>query len=302
MVKESSKETSVIIVSYNSKKYLEKCLNSVFDYLPQAEIIVVDNASTDDSVIYLKKLQKQSKIKLILLDDNLGFGAANNRGVAVAQGDYLLFLNSDTLLQNDPLSKGINFLKENQETAVYSCQLRNPDGSIQPSGGNFPNFKNILAWQFFVDDLPIISNIFPSFHPKQNQYHKPQYLDWLTGAFMLVPKKYFDLINGFDEKIFMYTEELELCFRLSKKGKKCFFDPENQIIHYGGGSGGSYLAITMEIKNLIYFFQKHKSKQQLFLLKSILICGCLLRWFIFGIIKGNGQSRKAYIDAIKSIA
>jgi GT2 family glycosyltransferase len=302
MAKTREIEISTIIVTYNSKRYLKICLESVFKHLPNSEVIVVDNASSDDSVIYLQSLAKKSKIELIRLKDNLGFGAANNRGATIAKGKYLLFLNSDTLLLEDPITKGIEFLKRNQDIAVYSCQLQNRDRSVQPTGGYFPNLINLFAWQFFIDDLPIISSIFPSLHPKTNIYHHRRYLDWLTGAFMLIPKEFFIKIKGFDEKIFMYTEELELCYRLSKQNKKCFYNPENHLIHYGGGSGSSHLAITLEIKNLIYFFQKHRSPWQLPLIKVILICGCLLRWFIFGIIGHDGQAKKAYIDALKGIA
>lgn len=294
--------TSVIIVTYNSKKFIKPCLKSVFNYLNNAEIIIVDNASADGSVKYFQNLNNKGKIKSIFLDDNIGFGAANNRGVLCAKGKYLLFLNSDTLLYDDPVTNGIGFLEKHKDAAVYSCMLRNRDGTIQPNGGYFPNLINLIAWQFFIDDLPVISTYFPSVHPKAKRYQNPRHFDWLTGAFMLIPKKIFEKIGGFDENIFMYTEEMELCYRFRKIGKYCYYDPTHNLTHFGGGSGGNYLAITLEIKNLIYFFRKHKPYWQLPIVITILFCGCLLRWLIFGIIMGDGQAKKAYLDALKNLA
>jgi GT2 family glycosyltransferase len=301
MIEHDHSNISIIIVTFNSEKFIKSCLDSIFTHLPNVEIIVVDNASADNSVNYLRTQEKKSKIKLLCLNDNIGFGAANNHGANLAKGEYLLFLNADTLLVEDPISKTTEFLDHNPNIAVYSCQLRNRDNSVQPTGGYFPNLINTFAWQFFLDDLPVISSFFKSIHPKSNLYHQCQYLDWLTGAFFLINKHDFIKIKGFDEKIFMYTEELELCFRLNKLGKKCFFNPESHIIHYGGGSGGSYLAITLEIKNLIYFYKKHLPRWQLPILKLILICGCLLRWLFFGIIRPNGPTKKAYLDALRCL-
>lgn len=287
---------SIIIVSFNTKNYLKDCLQSVFHNLKKTkyEVIVVDNASTDSSTTYLKKLQAQKKIKLLCLSENLGYGTANNYGAVQASGKYLLFLNSDTLLKEDPLSPAISYLEKHPSVAAYSCRLTYPNGQIQPTGGYFPTLWRLFAWQFFLDDLPLLNRLISSVHPPASFYHQPRFLDWVTGAFMLVPKETFTQAGGFDERIFLYAEELELCFRLKKLGKLVVYQPKTKIIHFGGASAGSHLAITQEIKNMVYFFKKHYPAWQLPLVKLIFKLGCLLRWFIFGIIGRDEALIKAY--------
>ncbi|HSV95027.1 MAG TPA: hypothetical protein VLH94_03600, partial [Spirochaetia bacterium] len=117
-------------------------------------------------------------------------------------------------------------------------------------------------------------------------------------AFMIIPKKIFDKVGGFDEKIFMYTEEMELCFRLSKLGFKTTYQISPAIIHLGGASGGSVFALTSEVKNMIYFWKKHMPLWQLPLIKLFFLSGSLLRLLIFGIIKGDEKARRAYTQAL----
>ena len=149
-----------------------------------------------------------------------------------------------------------------------------------------------------IDDLPYIGQHIDSFHPKQSQYDKNKKMDWVTGAFMIIKKDLFDQVGGFDKKIFMYTEEMELCYRLAKSGHKTFYTNSPSIIHLGGASGGSYLALTSEIKNMIYFWKKHMPAWQLPFVKLFLWIGSLLRLLIFGIMKGDAKARRAYFHAL----
>lgn len=293
---------SVIIPSYNTKKILLDCLDSIikntkgFTY----EIIVVENGSKDGSLDAIKDYSKKNH-EVILVDakKNLGFGKANNLGAANAKGRYLLFLNSDTLIFDDVLNISIENIQKDRHIGVYSCRLLNADWSIQQSGGHFPNLFNVFAWQFFIDDLPIIGSLIPSFHPQKSQYDKDQNMDWVTGAFMIIPKKIFDEVGGFDENIFMYTEEMELCFRISKLGYTTLLQNIPTIIHLGGASGGSFLALTSEVQNMIYFWKKHMPEWQLPIVKFAFFTGSLLRLLIFGIIKGDETARRAYIRALR---
>ncbi len=282
-------DLSVIIVSFNTQKILVDCLESITKNTKDLayEVIVVDNGSKDGSSAMVKKYsEKHSAVSLIDAKKNLGFGRANNLGAKKAKGTYLLFLNSDTLILDNALA------------GAYSCRLLNVDRSFQASGGHFPNLTNLFAWQFFIDDLPLIGDYLPSFHPKQSQYDQNKKMDWVTGAFILVKKEFFDQVDGFDEKIFMYTEEMELCFRLAKIGHPTIYTNHPAIIHLGSASGGSYLALTMEIKNMLYFWQKHLPSWQLPLVKALFWMGSLLRLLIFGIIKGDEKARHAYYHAL----
>ena len=119
---------------------------------------------------------------------------------------------------------------------------------------------------------------------------------------MLVPRKVFWQAGGFDENIFMYTEELELCYRIKKLGKTVVHDSATSITHLGGASGGSYLAITKEVEGMLYFWKKHKAPWQLPLVKFIFSVGSLLRLVIFGIIGNNATARKSYWQALRQLA
>ena len=297
-------DLSIIIPSYNTKQVTLDCLYSIYKFTKELnyEIIVVDNGSKDGSVEALKKYsQEYTNFKIIDAQENLGFGKANNLGVKNAKGKYLLFLNSDTIIFDNALKVSLDNAKELKDLGVYSCRLLNKDKSIQPSGGHFPNLLNLFAWQLFIDDLPLVGSLIPSIHPQKSSYNSHQNLDWVTGAFMIIPKEAFEEVGGFDEKIFMYTEEIELVYRLHKRGYRCFLQNSPAIIHLGGASSGSYLALTSEIKNMIYFWNKHKPKWQLPIAKILFFVGSLLRWLLFGIIKQDETRRRAYASALRDI-
>ncbi len=290
-------DLSIIIVSFGTKDVTLACLKSIFDFTSDInfEVIVVDNGSPDDSPVAISKFA-QGKKNLTLIESkvNLGFGGANNLGAASARGRHILFLNSDTLLVGNDLPYYVHWLDNNPKTGALSAMLTNKDGSLQPSGGYFPNLFRVFAWQFFLDDLPLLSNLISSIHPKPGRYDKNINLDWVTGAFMMIPRTVFEKVGGFDEKIFMYTEEMELCYRIKKLGLQIAYSPDRKIVHLGGTSGGSHLALTLEVKYMLYFWEKHKSLWQLPLVKAIFWTGSLLRYLIFGIIGGNEKTRKTY--------
>jgi GT2 family glycosyltransferase len=298
-------DLSIIIVSYNTKEITTDCLKSVIKYTKDLkyEIIVVDNGSQDGSVERLTELsQKYPQVVFINAKANLGFGKANNLGAKNAKGEYLLLLNSDTLVFDNAIKESLDSLKQIPDCGAFSCKLLNADKSVQASGGHFPTFGNVFAWQFFIDDLPLIGRLIPSFHPQLASYDKNKQMDWITGAFMIISHQVFDKVNGFDENIFMYTEEMELCFRLTKFGYKTIYHISPTIIHLGGASGGSVFALTSEVKNMIYFWKKHKPSWQLPFIKAFFYIGSLLRLLIFGIIKGDEKARHAYTQALGLIA
>jgi len=295
-------DLSIIVLSYNTRDITLSCLESIIKHTKgvDLEIIVVENGSKDGSLEALKEYSKSNNsVTLLNPGENLGFGKANNLGVSKSSGEYILFLNSDTLLIDNALKEVMDFVRTKKDLGVYSCRLLNLDRSIQPSGGHFPNLLNLYAWQFFIDDLPLIGSLIPSFHPQRSSYDKDKKLDWVTGAFMVIPRKVFDQAGGFDEKIFMYTEEMELTYRISKVNLKTYFKKSPAIVHLGGASGGSYLALTSEVKYMIYFWKKHKPHWQLPLVRFAFFYGSLLRWLLFGIIKGDEKSRRTYSEALK---
>lgn len=297
----SKVELSIVTISYNTKNITLDCLESIIKYTKGItyEIIVIDNGSKDDSVDSLRRFSKKhAQVKLVDAGENLGFGRGNNLGASKAIGEYLLFLNSDTLFFDNALKEALENVKKNPSAGAYSCRLLNPDHTFQPSGGHFPSFLNVIAWQFFVDDLPVVGELIPSFHPKKSQYDRNKNMDWVTGAFLMVRRDVFDEAGGFDKNIFMYTEEMELCYRLSKLGYRTHYTNEPAVIHLGGASGGSFLALTSEIKYMLYFWRKHMPLWQIPFIKISFFIGSLLRLLIFGIIKGDAKARKTYFYAL----
>lgn len=288
---------SIIIVSYDTRELLKKCISSVKEGLSMSgikgEIIVVDNASKDNSA----GIAKESGAILVQNKVNLGFGRANNQGAEIARGKYLLFLNSDTVTEKGMFEGMINFLDQDPEVGVASCQLKNMDGTIQFQGGNLPDLATMAIWALFLDDLPILHQILPSYQLRKN-IKKPQEVGWVGGAAMFIKRECWDQLKGFDGEIFMYGEDVELCYRAKKKGWKIMINPETSVVHLGKGSGeGKTGWVTGEIRGLLYLFSKHKPGRELPLLKLILRLGMGARWLVFGILGGNEQLRKAYLEA-----
>jgi GT2 family glycosyltransferase len=300
-------ELSVIVVSYNTKNLLKQCLASVFKYTKgiNFEVLVIDNASEDDSAAMIKKDFLQAR--LIENKKNLGFAAANNQGIKQAKGKYVLLLNSDTILKENSLRKMIDWMEKNKKVGVASCQLVYQDGSIQRTGGYFPNLLRIFSWMFFFDDLPLIKELIKPFHPHEprtgwlsSQYFQKQHFqDWVTGAFFLVRKRVIDQIGLLDEKFFMYVEEVEFCYRAKKAGWQVIYLPITKIVHLALKSGTQAGARLGEYRGLIYFYKKHKPSWQLQILKIFLKTGALLRLLIFGIMKNDPEMRRIYAQAFK---
>ncbi len=244
-------QISIIIVNYNTKDLLDRCLASIQE---PAEIIVVDNASSDTSSQMVAK--KYPKVKLIASSTNLGFAAGNNLGMQQATGDYLLLLNSDAFLQKDTLTKCLNY-----DFDVFGCKLTFEDGSLQPSAGYLPNPINSFLWIWGIDTWPILKNMLPMVHPKNSGFFaKSKPIGWVTGAFMFMKRSVFEKTGGFDEKYFMYGEEIEWCKRINDAGFKVGYIADFSIVHLQGASQPNRdRAFVNELQGLIYYFKKHYS-------------------------------------------
>ena len=286
---------SIIIVSYNTSQLTVNCLKSVLADKGMAnipfEIIVVDNASTDDSISQLKKIQnslkiKNCKLKIFCNSKNFGFAKANNQGFAKSSGNYILLLNSDTIILHSAISQALNWLSAHPEASMCTAQLLNQDKSIQPSGGYFPNLLNTLFWSLGIDDLPFTNLLIPPIHPHSPEFYthdpffkKDHSQDWLTGAFILTRREIFEKTHGFDENYFMYAEELEWAYRVKKLFPHiaAWYLIGPQIIHLGGASSSnSSHKLLNEYRGILYFFKKHQPKSVNFI-RLFLKTGCRLR-------------------------
>lgn len=293
-------DLSIIIVSYNTKNDLKNCLKSIYKYTTgfKFEVIVVDNNSLDGSPDMVAK--HFPKVKLTRSRENLGFGKANNLGASIAKGGYLLFLNSDTLIDDNVFEYVLTQVKGIADLGAYTCRLLYADGSIQPTGGYFPNLLRLLMWHTALDELSLIKKTVKPIHPDISFYNQSFEPDWITGAFMIVPRSLFLKVKGFDPNIFMYGEDLELCFRLKKQNKRIVYSDFPSLTHLQNKSSSSQFAIVSEIKGIKYFFKKHYPAWQLIFVDLIFKLGSLLRYVLFGIMLGNEAKKKAYREAIRA--
>src|SRR5690606_24026412 len=171
--------------------------------------------------------------------ENAGFGKANNLGAKQARGEYLLFLNSDTQVIDSAHLKLLEHAKKHQ-AKLSSCQLLNPDGSIQPQGGHLPSLTNLFAQMLFLDDLPFIRSVFPSYQKRDVAFfQKDQSMGWIGGTAMLIKSDFFKSLGGFDEHIFMYAEDVDLCWRAQQQGVRPYYCATPQITHLGQASTSS---------------------------------------------------------------
>jgi GT2 family glycosyltransferase len=217
---------SVIIVNFNTKDLIVDCVNSIKKDGPKdAEIIVVDNNSTDGSVEAIKKL---SGIKTIFNDSNTGFSKANNQGIKIATGKYILLLNSDTFLTKGSLEDLMKFADEHPDAGVVGPRLLNLDKSLQDSCFRFPTIKNAILQYWFGK-----KGLFDKYVPGID---KPYEVDAIVGAAFLMTPKAVKELGGLDEKYFFYFEDMDYCRKVHKIGLKVYYYPKPKIVHYHGAS------------------------------------------------------------------
>lgn len=239
---------SVIIVSYNTKKLLLQCIDSIYERCQGAdfEVIVVDNDSGDGSAEAVAQAFA-GRVLIIANQANLGFGAANNIGSRAATGEYLIFLNSDTILQSD-LSRLLEPFGSDQATGMTAPILELPDHSKQPySFGMFS--KSVCSYvleRFISPKMP------PEIAGQRS-------VDWVSGAAMAVPKKVFEQVGGFDERFFMYFEDMDLCRRVREAGHRIAVVSSLSVTHFVGQSTESIFQVRKKYyyESQDYYFSKY---------------------------------------------
>lgn len=302
-------DLSFIIVNWNTKKFLEQAIASLYKYAQGVtyEIIVIDNGSVDGSPQMVAK--KFPKVKLIKNSDNLGFAKANNQGIKIARGEFIFLLNSDAYLIDDPIKNLVKRARQIENLGAIAPLVLNENRSIQQSVGYMPDLWRIFLWMSFIDDLPLGDFLKP-YHVDHDRFYKKEHkVDWLTGAALMVPKKVIDKVGPLDDNIFMYGEDVDWCMRIKKHGFDIYYSPVAKLIHIGRGSMGkiSKNAILGEYKGLLYIYQKHKGKLALQILRLLLKIGALARILIFGALglacrqAGRKETAKFYVEALKMV-
>lgn len=249
---------SIIIVTYNSARDIVACLTSVEKMLRDVthEIIVVDNASTDATVELVK--QHFPGVQLIVNAENVGFAVGVNVGAKVAQGDVLLFLNPDAEIVQWKNAVLARFLQS--RCGILGGALRSFNGDIQGSAGFEPNGFTELVHAFRLQYILPVGRyvVNPKF------YARPRAVDWVSGGFMLVKQSVWKALGGFDERFFLYMEDVDLCVRARQRGYGVYLDPAIQVRHrLMGSSGSASAAHAFYFPSLRAYFEKHRPKDVL---------------------------------------
>jgi GT2 family glycosyltransferase len=229
-------DLSIIIINWNSKDYLRECLKSVIAGAGglETEILVIDNASHDGSAQMVAA--EFPGVKFIQSDRNLGFSGGNNRAARQARGDLLLFLNPDTVVAGDALLKLVQSLRQLPDAGIVGARLLNSDRTLQTSCiQSFPTVANqVLDCELFRHWFP--RSALWGMAALFNDSTEPAPVDAISGACLMIKRNLFEQLKGFDERYFMYSEDIDLCFRALRAGHKCWYVPEATVIHHGGGS------------------------------------------------------------------
>lgn len=285
--KADNMKLSIIIVSWNVSRELLNCIRSIGENKPSHghEIIVIDNASTDGTIEAVKK--EFPEVQLIINKENRGFAAANNIGVKQSKGEYILFLNPDTILHRDSLDVLIDFMDSNKDVGACGPKLLNDDGTIQPSTRRFPDFSSALYQNSIFRNIGLFRKRYRRYKMFDFNFDKQMDVDILMGAALMTRRSIIDYIGSMDEDFFMYYEEADLCFRILKAGRRIVFVPEAVITHLGGSSSDQLPVKTriMRLKSLLIFFRKHYGSIKTEIFNCIFKPAVILR-YICNILSG----------------
>ncbi len=259
-------DVSVIIVNFNNRVYLLKTLESVFRDLEglNSEVIVVDNASDDDSVAAVER--DFPAVKVISLSDNIGYGGANNRGAEQAAGEYLLFLNNDTSVSEGAVRKLLSIAKNHPEYGIVAPVILYPDKSLQLSWGKDLHLHTEVFLKFLAERWYRLR-----FKRKKGQASRN--VDWVSGACFVIARSLYREVGGFDERYFLYVEDADLGKRMRRLNKKIHLASEARIVHHLGKSVSKVpgLALLEAKRGQLRYYCKHNSRWELTILKRYLL-------------------------------
>jgi hypothetical protein len=258
----SQKRCSIIIVTYNSSSTLGDCLAPLVD-LPNVEIVVVDNDSKDGSATIVER--EFPFVRVIALDENLGFGRACNIGVSASFEPFVLFLNPDTVLPPESARTLCEFLDQNPEVGIVGGRLIDPLGQPLQSIGEMPSLfrlvldKPISLLAKHVGQRGLWRKVLGKLAAKFRLPNEPELVTWVSGAALCCRRSTWDAIGGFDENFFLYYEDVDLCLRASQAGWEVWHVPEAVVSHQSGASfaGNQDFQKRVYFTNQQYFFQKH---------------------------------------------
>jgi GT2 family glycosyltransferase len=291
---------SIIIVNWNTRDITRDCLRSVGEHVTRLdyEVIVVDNASSDGSADMIRA--EFPGVQLIANDTNVGFGRANNQAMRVARGQYFLLLNSDTLIFDDAIERLVNFIADDAAIGIAGCKLLFEDGTLQSSCSRFPSLgvallEDLMLYKFLPRRLQgelLLGGYWPHDHARD--------VDVVWGAAMIVRRQVFEQTQGFDERIFMYGEDLDWCMRVRDHGWRIAFTPEAAIIHLNHKSSEQKYGderIDLCHKRAYEIYRRRAGLAAMLLMMLIKTFGALVRVGYFGLRAMSKGRMQNYFSA-----
>lgn len=298
-------DLSIVIVNWNAKDYLNKCVASIYENATNLsfEIIVVDNASSDGSAEMLRS--EFPSVILIENKNNPGFGAANNQALKRCASEFVLILNPDTEVLDGAFVTMVSFMKQNEKAGAVGAKLLNANGAAQLTcARNFPTLLTEFFWlTTLVRRFPknrIVGHYLMSYW----DHNDKREVDCLSGACIMARQDVLKKLNYFDEDYFIYGEDADLCYRIKKAGWQIWYLPEAEIIHYGGASSKSISekAVIYDRESLYTYFKKHKGiltaicyKVMCIFIGIGMVCVSAPAYFWF-LIKGKDDFRKTLLE------
>ena len=273
-------DVSVVIVSYESRELLARCLAALAadgGASASREVIVVDQASRDGTAAWLAA--EHPGVRLVALAENAGFGAGNNRGAEIARGHWLLLLNSDAFVRPGAIDELVRFAEARPAIGAVGPRLLWPDGRLQRSCRRFPTVFRLATEFLYLRKLAPRSRILNGFYCGEFAHDEPRRVDWVTGACVLVRRELYERLGGFDEAFFLYSEEVDLLRRAAEAGAETWYDPAAEVVHVWGGTAGRASALTLEeqARSHVRYLCKHASSATARRARLVLLAGLRLR-------------------------
>ncbi|MBN1383331.1 MAG: glycosyltransferase family 2 protein [Elusimicrobia bacterium] len=249
---------TIIVVSYNSSKYLKNCLESVISLKDniEKEIIVVDNASSDGSAELVRTFYPS--VKLIENKKNHGFAKANNIGIMAAKNNFIMFLNPDIIVHGNTISKMTDFLKNTADAGIVGPKLLNPDGSLQLSCRTFYTLRTVLLRRTFLGRIHLFNESLRQHLMSDWDHNSIREVNWMLAACLLSRREILKKVGYFDERYRLYFEDVDLCRRIKDAGYKVYYYPEVTVVHHHQRESAKIFSkkAVWHIQSAIRFFNK----------------------------------------------
>jgi N-acetylglucosaminyl-diphospho-decaprenol L-rhamnosyltransferase len=289
----STDRVSIIIASHNTRACLKRSLSEIGD---GHDVIVVDTGSSDGSQALVQ--ERFPRVRLVQLDANPGYGGALNAGIALASGEYIILMNGDAWPLTHSVERLVEVAEREPRAGVVGPRLLNPDGTLQPSVRGFPTLWRLATEYLFLRWLAPWSRSLNAFYSSSFDHRSRREAEFLVGAVLLVRRRLIDEIGGFDNRFFMFNEEVDLCYRARSAGWTVLFWPGAEFVHVGGGSTSQAWPrmYREQLRSHLRFLAKHHGLRQAERGRRLLAVAMQVRAAVFLIMR-RPQRRELSLDA-----